>query len=188
MRDHLGNRRGRSRRFSSAPTAKAIVAAALRRAFVRGRKPKSGLRGHANRCWQMCLLVIACTPANKVAEEQVWDGTGAIGSTDSDHETDSYIYGDCHAGGGEQPCSAVMACEAGCGTNTICLGDCRFSLCIAHEAIYCEMVDCITTYCEAVCEDLAAPDCLLCVSINCATSTAACSAAGTCEDENQQTD
>jgi hypothetical protein len=136
----------------------------------------------ADRWWKMCLLVIACTPANKVAEELAWE-TNTTGSTDSDHETAetaTYVYGDCHAGGGEQPCSAVTACEARCGTDTICLGDCRSSLCTAHEAIYCEMVDCISTSCGAVCENLADPDCLLCISLNCSASTAACSTASTC--------
>ena len=133
------------------------------------------------------MLVVACTPANKVAEELDWDGTNTTGSTDSDRETASFVYDDCHAGGGELPCSDVLVCEAGCGTNTICLGDCRSGLCTAHEAIYCEMVDCISTSCEADCEDLAAPDCLLCISLHCANSTAACTASTDCDGPAQQT-
>lgn len=140
-----------------------------------------------DRGWQLCMVLVACTPPNKVAEELARDEE--VVATDSvDSETDTFVYGDCYAGGGELPCSVVTACELGCETNTVCLGDCRANLCMAHETIYCEMVDCISTFCDARCKDLSYSDCAVCVSLYCAASTAVCSTAGTCEDENLQTD
>jgi len=47
MRDQLSNRRIQLSQISSALGAQTAVAAELRRGFVRGRKPKDGLRGHA---------------------------------------------------------------------------------------------------------------------------------------------
>lgn len=128
----------------------------------------------AHVCLLIFLLTFACTPDNKVAQELDW--TEEDGTDNGENE-------DCHAGGGNQPCSAVSACEAGCKTNTICLGDCRASLCSAHETMYCEMLDCISSYCEPYCDDFSSSECLLCIPIYCGASFGKCSAATSCTDD-----
>ena len=64
MRDQLSNRRVRLSQISSAPGAQTALVAELRRGFVRGRKPKDGLSGHA------CVATIrpSIYPPRDVAE------------------------------------------------------------------------------------------------------------------------
>ncbi len=132
--------------------------------------------------WLMCGLGLACTPANKVAEE-LPQGTEYSGPSDSDHETDTPA-DDCVSGGGDQPCAAVTACEAGCDTDAVCRDDCVVGLCSAHVPIYCDMAECIDAHCEEICRALGDADCGLCLSIYCAAGTAVCSTAYSCDNED----
>ena len=160
----------------------------------------------------MFLVAFACAPANKVAEELYETGTTDTewpSSTPSDTETantelpsstsyetettdaelpstdqivDAGTADYCHAGGGDQPCSAVRACEAGCNNNR-CMVLCGNSLCTAHEKIYCDMVYCRKTYCETACQELENNECLACIYTACSEETTTCSSASVCSDE-----
>ena len=140
--------------------------------------PKTRIYGWLPVCW----LAVACAPANKIAEELDTEPPSQGGS-DTGRNTDDEA---CRAGGGDRSCAWVTACEAGCGTDTICLGDCRSYLCTAHEAMYCEMVNCINNACASRCEDLGDSDCLLCITTYCAASWARCTAATSCADDTEQ--
>ena len=163
----------------------------------------------------LCLLAVACAPANKVAEELDADGgadTGSPSTPSSDRESDPGTdepdtdettdtdspstpssdpvadagqEDECRAGGGNQPCVSVRNCETGCGTDKTCLGACRDSLCTSHEKEYCDMVDCIGITCGTICRDLGSARCLTCVTRYCIVELTACTSAAVCKNGNR---